>query len=118
MFLLLLLALVIVFFVLSSLNVGTNTATQTNSEGQCLSNGKGFNTPQEAFTLAQAAEQYRSANPYKGNYGLGSYTICYAEPRLLLAIWKGFGFHFRLDQDTDLSYSSGGFLIVSVELSC
>lgn len=78
-FLLLLLALLIIIFALPSLNTSTNTATKTVSEGQCLDNGRGFNTPQEAFTLAQAAEQYRTVHPFGGNYGLGSYTICYQD---------------------------------------
>ncbi|MGB8348258.1 MAG: hypothetical protein WCD86_25475 [Ktedonobacteraceae bacterium] len=29
--------------------------------------------------MAQAAEQYRAARPFGGNYGLGSYTICYKD---------------------------------------
>lgn len=69
----------LLFLALSSIHVQTNTATQTNSEGQCLPNGQGFDEQQEAFTLAQMAEQYRSAHPYGGNYGFASYTICYKD---------------------------------------
>ena len=76
-FLLILLALGILIFALPSFNSQVTTTTQTASQGQCLPSGQGFDEQQEAFTLAQAAEQYRSTHPYKGNYGLGSYTICY-----------------------------------------
>lgn len=78
-FLLILLALGILIFALPSLNTRVSTTTQTASQGQCLSNGQGFDEHQEAFTLAQVAEQYRSTHPYKGNYALGSYTICYTD---------------------------------------
>lgn len=70
---------IIGFYFLSSLNIHTSTTTQSNSEGQCLSTGKNFNARLEAFTLAQAAEQYRNANKFNGNYGLASYTICYKD---------------------------------------
>lgn len=76
--LLLLLGLLgLLLFALPSINSQETTSTQTTSEGQCLENGRGFNTPQEALTLAKTAEQYRTAHPFGGNYGLGSYTICY-----------------------------------------
>lgn len=78
-FLLLLLAFFVLIFALPSLNTQVNTSTQTASEGQCLQNGQGFDERQEAFTLAQAAEQYRATHPFRGNYGSGSYTICYSD---------------------------------------
>src|SRR5579884_1686709 len=76
--LLLLLGLLgLLLLALPSINSQETTSTQTTSEGQCLENGRGFNTPQEALALAKTAEQYRTAHPFEGNYGLGSYTICY-----------------------------------------
>ena len=83
---------IIGFYFLSSLNIHIGTTTQNNSEGQCLSSGKNFNEQQEAFTLAQAAEQYRSAKPIKANYGLGSYTVCYkdgSQQRIQSEVFKG-----------------------------
>lgn len=78
-FLLILLGLGFLIFALPSFNTQVSTTTQTASNGQCLQNGQGFDEQQEAFTLAQAAEQYRAVHPYGGNYGLGSYTICYTD---------------------------------------
>lgn len=92
-FLLVLLAFLAIILALSSLRTNTNTATETVSDGQCLNNGQGFNTPQEAFTLAQAAEQYRITQPFGGNYGLGSYTICYqdgTQQRFQSDVYPGF----------------------------
>jgi hypothetical protein len=54
----------------SSLNI---TSTQTKA-GQCP-----FVPRQEAFLLAQEAEQTRVATPFAGNYGDGSYTICFRD---------------------------------------
>jgi hypothetical protein len=64
-----------VIFAFSSLNVRVNTTTQ-GSENQCRNGGQSFDDQQEAYTLAQAAEQYRGTNPSPANYGLGSYTLC------------------------------------------
>jgi len=57
-------------------NTGTQTA-QTENEGQCQFTTRRFYTQQEAFTLALAAQEQRSAFPFGGNYAIGSYTICY-----------------------------------------
>lgn len=78
-FLLILLGCFLLILVLPTLNAKVNTSTQTQSEGQCLPNGQGFDEQQEAFTLAQTAVQYRTTHPYRGNYALGSYTICYSD---------------------------------------
>jgi hypothetical protein len=78
-FLLVLLGFFVLIFALPSLKTQVSTGTQTASEGQCLPGGQGFDEQQEAFTLAQTAEQYRAAYPFRGNYGLGSYTICYGD---------------------------------------
>src|SRR5437870_13506027 len=75
--LLLLLLLVVGILVLSTLNTSVNVGVQNGANNSCPSVGQSFDTRQEAFTLAQTAEQYRSTNPFGGNYGLGSYTICY-----------------------------------------
>lgn len=91
--LLLLLLLGIGILALLSTNVQVNTSTQSASEGQCLSSGQDFDAQQEAFTLAQAAEQYRVAHPFGGNYGLGSYTICFkdgTQQRFQSPVFKGF----------------------------
>jgi hypothetical protein len=91
--LLLLLLLGIGMLVLLSTNTQMKTSTQTASEGQCLASGQDFNAQQEAFTLAQAAGQYRAAHPFGGNYGLGSYTICYKDglqQRLQSPVFKGY----------------------------
>ncbi len=77
--LLLLLLLVVGILILPSLNVKVNQGIQSTPAGQCQSGDQGFEERQEAFTLAQTAEQYRRANPFGGNYGLGSYTICYTD---------------------------------------
>lgn len=61
--------------------------------GPVLSSGQGFDTQQEALTLVQAAEQYRTAHPFGGNYGLGSYTICFkdgTQQRFQSPVFKGF----------------------------
>ena len=73
---LLILLVVGIFFLVPSYNIRTNTATQTTTENQCPQTGQSFDAQQEAFTLAQSAEQYRQIKPYNGNYGLGSYIIC------------------------------------------
>lgn len=76
------LLIILVFAVLYALaQFGASIGTQRSNQNQCLNNGQSFNNKQEAFTLAQAAEQYRAARqpPWKGNYGLGSYTICYKD---------------------------------------
>lgn len=91
--LLLLLILIVGILALSSLNLKVNTNTQDASEGQCQSNGQNFDARQEAFTLARAAEQYRHNKPFAGNYGLGSYTICYndaSQQRLQSPVFKGY----------------------------
>lgn len=66
---------------------------QSEAEGQCLSAGQDFNTEQEAFTLAQAAEQQRRMQPFGGNYGLGSYTLCYkdgSQRRVQSPVFRGY----------------------------
>lgn len=73
--LLLLLLLLLLAVAYSSLRLG-NSSSQPSTEGQCLSHGQQFNGRQEAFTLAQQAEQYRTSHPYNGNYGYASYTLC------------------------------------------
>jgi hypothetical protein len=104
--LLLLLGLLgLLLFALPFINSQETTSTQTSSEGQCLENGHGFNTPQEALTLAQTAEQYRTAHPFKGNYGLGSYTICYKngdQQRFQSDVYRGFD---REDTENQLDHS-------------
>src|SRR5947209_19732420 len=77
--LLLLLLLVSGILILPSLNVKVNQGIQSTPAGHCQSGDQGFDERQEAFTLAQTAEQYRRANPCGGNYGLGSYTVCYTD---------------------------------------
>ena len=77
-FLLLLLVLSI-FFLLPSYNTQVNISTQSTTQNQCPQAGQSFNAQQEAFTLAQSAEQYRRTHPFGGNYGLGSYVICYTD---------------------------------------
>jgi hypothetical protein len=69
----------LIIFALPSLNAQVNTATQSTTEGQCQNGGQSFNAQQEAYTLAQSAEQYRTTHSFGGNYGLGSYTICYKD---------------------------------------
>ena len=92
--LLLLLLLVVGILILPSLNMKINTGTQSAANGNCpLSAGQSFDDQQEAFTLAQAAERYRSANPFGGNYGLGSYTVCYndgTQQRFQSNVFKGY----------------------------
>lgn len=113
--LLLLLLLAIVLFVLPSLKIQTNTATQTASEGQCFDNGQNFDARQEAFTLAQTAEQYRTAKPFGGNYGLGSYTICYKDGtqlRVPSPVFRGTG---KITNDNHSEQSAYGWL--QLELS-
>ena len=65
-----------IFFLLPSYNSGVNTSTQSTTKNQCPPARQSFDARQEAFTLAQSAEQYRRAHPFGGNYGLGSYIIC------------------------------------------
>ncbi len=77
--LVLLMLLGLAILTLPSLSTRVNTTTQSRSQGQCLSNGQGFDDQQEAFRLAQVAEQYRAVNKFGGNYGLGSYTLCYKD---------------------------------------
>ena len=92
-FLIILLALGVLIFALPSLNTKVSTTTQTASNGQCLPNGQGFDEQQEAFTLAQAAELYRAAHSFGGNYGYGSYTLCYSDgtqQRVQSSAEKGF----------------------------
>ena len=67
--------LVVLIFAYTGLRLG-NSGTQTPSEGQCRSNGQQFDGRQEAFTLAQMAEQYRAGHAFNGNYGYASYTLC------------------------------------------
>src|SRR5438105_7804758 len=92
--LLLLLLLVVGILILPSLNTKINTGIQSAANGNCPSSaGQNFDDQQEAFTLAQVAEQYRSANPFGGNYGLGSYTICYkdgTQQRFQSNVFKGY----------------------------
>lgn len=78
MFLLILLVLGI-FLLLPSYNTRVNTSTQSTTQNQCPQNGQSFDTQQEAFTLAQSAEQYRRVHSFGGNYGLGSYIICFTD---------------------------------------
>lgn len=104
---------IIGFYFLSSLNTHTSTTTQNNSEGQCLSSGKSFNEQQEAFTLAQAAEQYRSANKFAGNYGLASYTICYkdgSQSRVQSSVFKGFDSPTKPKNSTHSEQAAYGWL--------
>ncbi len=108
--LLLLLLLALVLLVLPSLRIQTNTATQTASEGQCQGAGQNFDARQEAFTLAQAAEQYRTANPFGGNYGPGSYTICYKDGtqlRVQSPVFRGSG---KITNDNHSEQSTYGWL--------
>jgi len=77
--LVLLILLGLAILALPSLNTRVSTTTQSGSQGQCLPNGQDFDYRQEAFRLAQVAEQYRTVNKFGGNYGLGSYTICYKD---------------------------------------
>ena len=76
---LLILLAVGIFVLLPSYNLRTNTSTQTTTENQCPAIGQSFDARQEAFTLAQTAEQYRKIKPFGGNYGLGSYIICFTD---------------------------------------
>ena len=74
------LLIILVFAILYAIaQFGASVGTQTSNQSQCLNNGQGFNNEQEAFALAQTAEQYRAAKPLPVNYGLGSYTICYKD---------------------------------------
>lgn len=69
-------------FTLPLPNTRTSSTTQSATPASCPAAGQvfdvqqAFDAQQEAFVLAQSAEQYRAANPFGGNYGLGSYTIC------------------------------------------
>jgi hypothetical protein len=69
----------IYFYLIPFLSSINSSGTQTNTDGQCLSNGQQFNGRQEAFTLAQMAEQYRTGHRFNGNYGYASYTLCYKD---------------------------------------
>ena len=69
--------LILLALLAAFLSSGVNTTNQTEPAGQCDFTTKAFNARQEAFTLAQKLEAYRSANPTIRNYGIGSYTICY-----------------------------------------
>jgi hypothetical protein len=73
----LLLLLLILALALPLLNTSVSTGTQTQDEGQCQFAARRFSTQQEAFTLALAAQEQRSAFPFGGNYAIGSYTVCY-----------------------------------------
>ncbi len=73
---LLILLVVGIFVLLPSSNIRINTSTQTTTKNQCPQAGQSFDAQQEAFTLAQSAEQFRQIKPYNGNYGLGSYILC------------------------------------------
>lgn len=75
---LLLCLLVVLLFTYTAVRLG-NEGTSTTIEGQCLASGKQFNGRQEAFLLAQKAEEYRAGHPFNGNYGAASYTLCYAD---------------------------------------
>ena len=78
--LLVIVCVIVLFIALPYLKLGTLAGVQTQSnDGQCLPKNQGFNERQEAFTLAQTAEQTRSATPTTANYGLASYTICYKD---------------------------------------
>lgn len=108
---------IIGFYFLSSLNIHTSTTTQNNSEGQCLSSGKNFNARLEAFTLAQTAEQYRSANKFAGNYGLASYTICYkdgSQSRVQSSVFKGFDSATKPKNSTHSEQAAYGWLRYSL----
>lgn len=92
-FLLILLLIVGVFVLLPSYNAGVNTSTQSTTQNQCPQAGQNFDAQQEAFTLAQTAEQYRRLNPFGGNYGPGSYIICFTDgtqQRVQSIPFKGF----------------------------
>jgi hypothetical protein len=72
--------LILLGLTLPLLNTNSSTGTQTGqaeNQGQCQFAARRFYTQQEAFTLAQAAQDQRSAFPFGGNYAIGSYTICY-----------------------------------------
>lgn len=69
-FVLLIVLLIVAFLVAASLNLA-RTTTQT---AQCP-----FEARQEAFRLAHEAEQQRTARPFRGNYGVGSVTICFKD---------------------------------------
>lgn len=105
-FLLILLALGVLIFALPSFNTRVTTTTQTASQGQCLPNGQGFDEQQEAFTLAQVAEQHRIAHSFGGNYGFGSYTLCYqdgTQQRFQSPAARGYG-----DEDSNDTHSEQG----------
>ncbi|HEY1350557.1 MAG TPA: hypothetical protein VGF67_13115 [Ktedonobacteraceae bacterium] len=72
---LLLFLLVVLIFAYTGLRLG-NSRTQTSPEGQCRSNGQRFDGRQEAFMLAQMAEQYRERHAFNGDYAYASYTLC------------------------------------------
>lgn len=76
------LLVILVFAVLYGLaQFGASVGTQTRNQNQRLNNGQSFNYKPEAFVLAQTAERYRANRkpPWYGNFGLGSYTICYKD---------------------------------------
>jgi len=91
-----------------SLNVRINTGIQDRTEGQCLSAGQNFDRRQEAFTLAQTAEEQRRIKPFGGNYGLGSYTICYtdgSQKRVQSDLFKGYYTYGNLNQPPHATHS-------------
>lgn len=91
--LLILFALVLVALVGPLLNANVKTATQNSNESHCPPTGQAFNGLQEAFTLAQTAEQYRLKSPFKGIYGLASYIICFrdgSQQRNQSPVFKGY----------------------------
>lgn len=94
---LLLLVIVVAFFaviaVLPTINVVPNIQSKTQEQGQCQFDTQRFLTQQEAFTLAGAAQTQRSAFPFRGNYAIGSYTICYknsTQQRFQSPVAKGY----------------------------
>ena len=76
---LLILLILGIFLLLPSYNTQINTSTQSTTQNQCPQAGQSFDARQEAFMLAQSAEQYRRMHPFGGNYGLGSYIICFTD---------------------------------------
>lgn len=112
-FLLILLLIVGVFVLLPSYNAGVNTSTQSTTQNQCPQAGQNFDAQQEAFTLAQTAEQYRRAQPLPINYGLGSFIICFTDgtfKREQSSVFKGRSSNSYPGNDTHSEQSAYGWL--------
>lgn len=110
---LLLLLFVLLVLALPLVNTRVNTSTQTGIQSQCPETGQHFDDQQEAFTLAQAAQQYRSAHPFRGNYGLGSYIICFqdgSQQRNQSPVFKGYDSPTQPKNQTHSEQSSYGWL--------